>query len=144
MIHEQVLFHNVGELFADGAPGLRLQRVPETVRVALNRRAQERMLAAAATEIRFVSTGDTVRVTLSSDSGTEIIPFFGPFQGRERIRIPEEPTPIEIRRPPRPAMVDRDTRTQFLYSPDVWRLTCLLYTSPSPRDRTRSRMPSSA
>ena len=123
MIHEQDLFHNVGELFADGAPGLRLQRVPETVRVALNRRAQERMLAAAATEIRFVSTGDTVRVTLSSDSGTEIIPFFGPFQGRERIRIPEEPTPIEIRRPPRPAMVDRDTRTQFLYSPDVWRLT---------------------
>jgi len=41
MIHEQVLFHNVGELFADGVPGLRLQRVPETVRVALNRRAQE-------------------------------------------------------------------------------------------------------
>ena len=26
----------------------------------------------------------------------------------------------------------------------LWFLTCLLYTSPSPRDRTRSRMPSSA
>ena len=26
----------------------------------------------------------------------------------------------------------------------VWQNTCLLYTSPSPRDRTRSRMPSSA
>ena len=25
-----------------------------------------------------------------------------------------------------------------------WSLICLLYTSPSPRDRTRSRMPSSA
>ena len=25
-----------------------------------------------------------------------------------------------------------------------WGLGCLLYTSPSPRDRTRSRMPSSA
>ena len=25
-----------------------------------------------------------------------------------------------------------------------WEDTCLLYTSPSPRDRTRSRMPSSA
>ena len=25
-----------------------------------------------------------------------------------------------------------------------WEATCLLYTSPSPRDRTRSRMPSSA
>ena len=27
---------------------------------------------------------------------------------------------------------------------DTTRSTCLLYTSPSPRDRTRSRMPSSA
>ena len=27
---------------------------------------------------------------------------------------------------------------------DAWRRICLLYTSPSPRDRTRSRMPSSA
>ena len=26
----------------------------------------------------------------------------------------------------------------------AWYNTCLLYTSPSPRDRTRSRMPSSA
>ena len=26
----------------------------------------------------------------------------------------------------------------------AWYLSCLLYTSPSPRDRTRSRMPSSA
>ena len=26
----------------------------------------------------------------------------------------------------------------------VWTIVCLLYTSPSPRDRTRSRMPSSA
>ena len=26
----------------------------------------------------------------------------------------------------------------------VWPIDCLLYTSPSPRDRTRSRMPSSA
>ena len=26
----------------------------------------------------------------------------------------------------------------------TWKRTCLLYTSPSPRDRTRSRMPSSA
>ena len=27
---------------------------------------------------------------------------------------------------------------------DDWFIICLLYTSPSPRDRTRSRMPSSA
>ena len=29
-------------------------------------------------------------------------------------------------------------------APDTGLMTCLLYTSPSPRDRTRSRMPSSA
>ena len=33
------------------------------------------------------------------------------------------------------------TADLILVAPD-W--TCLLYTSPSPRDRTRSRMPSSA
>ena len=31
-----------------------------------------------------------------------------------------------------------------LYQKDVQVTGCLLYTSPSPRDRTRSRMPSSA
>ena len=32
----------------------------------------------------------------------------------------------------------------FMWIVDVGFLNCLLYTSPSPRDRTRSRMPSSA
>ena len=31
-----------------------------------------------------------------------------------------------------------------IWSPDGSHIACLLYTSPSPRDRTRSRMPSSA
>ena len=31
-----------------------------------------------------------------------------------------------------------------LHEPYAMSLACLLYTSPSPRDRTRSRMPSSA
>ena len=30
------------------------------------------------------------------------------------------------------------------YKDDPKKIPCLLYTSPSPRDRTRSRMPSSA
>ena len=35
--------------------------------------------------------------------------------------------------------------TVHLLPPDItWLRDCLLYTSPSPRDRTRSRMPSSA
>ena len=32
----------------------------------------------------------------------------------------------------------------FVVGPERLPSTCLLYTSPSPRDRTRSRMPSSA
>ena len=32
----------------------------------------------------------------------------------------------------------------YTFSRDNKNLNCLLYTSPSPRDRTRSRMPSSA
>ena len=35
-------------------------------------------------------------------------------------------------------------QTVFFFQEPVKVLTCLLYTSPSPRDRTRSRMPSSA
>ena len=34
--------------------------------------------------------------------------------------------------------------TAFIVGDSPFRLACLLYTSPSPRDRTRSRMPSSA
>ena len=123
MIHEDVEFHNVGELYQDANEGLRLQRVPEMVRTCLNERAQQRMLAVAATEIRFVSSGDRVTVTLSSEAGTELIPFFGPFQGRERIRIPEELTEIEILLPERLACVDSRMRSDFHFSPDVWRLT---------------------
>ena len=40
--------------------------------------------------------------------------------------------------------VPPDTRLVVTSSSSVYGGTCLLYTSPSPRDRTRSRMPSSA
>ena len=39
---------------------------------------------------------------------------------------------------------NRNHPSFYPYGGDVITLTCLLYTSPSPRDRTRSRMPSSA
>ena len=39
---------------------------------------------------------------------------------------------------------DDETSTLHFDKPEVVIGPCLLYTSPSPRDRTRSRMPSSA
>ena len=39
---------------------------------------------------------------------------------------------------------DIEVETLFDQRGDFTTNTCLLYTSPSPRDRTRSRMPSSA
>ena len=48
----------------------------------------------------------------------------------------------KLQKPAPVAQLYRDALENKL-APDVFR-TCLLYTSPSPRDRTRSRMPSSA
>ena len=42
-----------------------------------------------------------------------------------------------------PDQAARDA-VELIAHPDVVVIDCLLYTSPSPRDRTRSRMPSSA
>ena len=125
MITDCVEFHNVAELVeVDGTSGRRLQRVPERVRTHLNERAQERMLAAIATEIRFVSSGDTVAVTLSRPEGTaELIPFFGPFQVNQRHQIGPEPTRIEITRPQRLGFITSRERRGLMFSPDVWRLT---------------------
>ena len=38
----------------------------------------------------------------------------------------------------------QDCHAKILITSDGFHRNCLLYTSPSPRDRTRSRMPSSA
>ena len=40
--------------------------------------------------------------------------------------------------------IEAERSLDHLNIADGWANNCLLYTSPSPRDRTRSRMPSSA
>ena len=59
MIHENVELHNVAEVRQiEGRGGVRLQRVPEEVRLKLNPGAQQRMLSPANAEIRFVHLRD--------------------------------------------------------------------------------------
>ena len=45
---------------------------------------------------------------------------------------------------PLPKRIEILERTRLFVEKNYDRIVCLLYTSPSPRDRTRSRMPSSA
>lgn len=85
MIHDGLAFHNVAELRETPDGGRRLQRVPEEVREHLNEGAQERMVVPSASELRFVSDDDAVRLTLSSPAGpATAIPFWGPSRRASR------------------------------------------------------------
>ena len=53
-------------------------------------------------------------------------------------------TAIEMERPGPSYTIDSLLELERVYGPEAQLYLCLLYTSPSPRDRTRSRMPSSA
>ena len=53
------------------------------------------------------------------------------------LTVTERPTPE-----PGPGQVRLKIVLSPIHNHDLW--TCLLYTSPSPRDRQKSRMPSSA
>ena len=53
---DSVQLHNIAEARpVPGRVGLHLQRVPESVRLCLNEKAQQRMLSPACAEIRCVS-----------------------------------------------------------------------------------------
>ena len=51
---------------------------------------------------------------------------------------------IVVSRYLRPAIPRENLHDQFAFKPTGSTTSCLLYTSPSPRDRQKSRMPSSA
>ena len=124
MIHAQIEFHNVAELRAvDNLPGLCLQRVPEEVRLALNDKAQQRVLSPAGSEIRFVSQESEVKVTLSCPAGqAEVIPFWGGFQGNQRFAINPEPRVLELTYPERLRQLEPEVSGNMVFAPQVWRL----------------------
>jgi len=104
MIYEHVEFHNVAAIAETGG-GVAMQRVPETVRRALNPGAQEQMLRPASGEIRFAATpGQAVEVTLSSTGSLRVSPFFGDFQYASGIDV--GPKPVRITLGWNPRLVD--------------------------------------
>lgn len=122
MHHDDLEFHNVGELRSiDGHPGEHLQRTPETVRLALNEGARERMRHPAGVEIRFVADGP-VRITLSSRVRESVVQvFWGPFQGGA-VLVGTEPRTIELSCPESIAQIEPAVAANMAYAPQVCRL----------------------
>ncbi len=127
MQHDELDFHNVGELCeSDDRDGLRIQRVPESVRQGLNEGAQNRMRHPAGVELRFVSEGP-VEVTLSTipvsgvTEGTVRV-FWGPFQGYETVTVGEDPTTIRVSSPEKLETIEPDVRDDLAFDPHVCRL----------------------
>ena len=76
-------------------------------------------------------------------------PFIYQIDGNEWGNIPndwtlKEATSVAVNSIDEIIVFNRGTKPIMIFDIDGNLLSCLLYTSPSPRDRTRSRMPSSA
>ena len=83
--------------------------------------------------------GEDYRQFFDNDGSTTYVPD----GGRSSVgqwRVDETTSTYESLWPP----IDRWDAYEVFRDGDQWFWNCLLYTSPSPRDRTRSRMPSSA
>ncbi len=123
IIYQNVTLHNVAEVRSiKGHEGVRLQRVPEGVRLALNEEAQMRMLQPDSAEIRFVAEGPSCRVTLSSEGPSRVTVFNGPFDSRQRFILGPEPQTIELLMNERLAKLDEAYWSRMGFSPKVYRV----------------------
>ena len=79
-------------------------------------------------------------------SGDEYIPHIKEVLRDHKIKVKSMSNNVMTCQLPRPSDQDIDTAIQKVrvFANTARSSLCLLYTSPSPRDRTRSRMPSSA
>ncbi|MFC1715281.1 SGNH/GDSL hydrolase family protein [Candidatus Poribacteria bacterium] len=124
MIYENVELHNIAEVCpVGGKDGVRLQRIPESVRVHLTEGGQMRALQPDNGEIRFVADGSPVKVVLSSSGETDVTLFYGDFDGRQRFVVTSKPTVIEVASSnPRLQEIDPVYRSHLNFSPEVCRL----------------------
>jgi hypothetical protein len=122
MILDLVELHNVAEAHPAANGGVRLQRVPESVRMRINETAQMRMLQPDNCEIRFVCGDGPAQVTLSSEGETDLAVFQGTFDARARHRIGSEPVTIRIEPSANPMRVDPAILNAQPFRPNVMRL----------------------
>lgn len=124
MKHDGLEFYNIAELRnVDKVDGLRLQRVPEEVRVQLNEGTASTMLSPAGGEIRFrIAEGkESVTIRLSAESPTMVYAYHGPFQGGfwELDSVPKD---IKVATPKRLAQFTREDFPRIDYDSGLVRL----------------------
>ncbi len=122
MIYKSIELHNIEAVqTVPGHAGVRLQRVPEDVRLALNENAQLRMLQPTCGEIRFRIDGPAAEVVLSSESTTGVVIKQGDFEmgrcvvGKGEMRIP-------VTRYPHLENMPDSIRGKMTFDPTVFRL----------------------
>jgi len=120
-MYENVELHNVAETPPMRGGGVRLQRVPEPVREALNDGAKMRVRQPDGCEIRFVADGPA-RVTLSSLGSTEAVVFFGTFEGRISRTVGRDQTVLEIEPTDRLKNLAEGYAQDLPFSPGVVRI----------------------
>lgn len=120
VIHDHLEFHNVAELVsAPDRPGLRLQRVPESLRPALNETARGVVLGPTSSEIRFVADGPAT-ITLHSPLHHEYVLIHqGEWVVREELIEPGQTRTLELTPNPEVAFMAGARRS---FAPAVWRL----------------------
>lgn len=124
MIHDGLEFYNIAEMRAvDGLDGLRLQRVPESVRCQLDEGTASTMLSPSGGEIRFRIADDheSVTLTLSAELPTQLYAYFGPFQGRSWL-LGTEPQEITVKPHTRIRELTKDRYPDSPYDPSLVRL----------------------
>lgn len=128
MKYENVELHNIAEaVTTSGQSGVRLQRVPESVRENLEEPAANKVLNPAGSEIRFGITGGSAKITLSSDEGEGTARvFIGPFESKEVHIIGQEPVTIEVEVPEevkdRLAALPDEIAATMPFSPSIFRI----------------------
>lgn len=123
MSYDNVELHNIEEVRSiQGHDGVRLQLVPENVRLALNKDAQLRMLNLDSAEISFVADSHVCCIRLSSEGPSRVTVFNGLFDSRHRFVLSPEPQTIEVVMNERLQQLDKAYWSGMIFSPWVYRL----------------------